>query len=200
METYVLWSLETCGSTVLSQASAYGHSQLKHQKLRVHSRVSYRGGGGGGPEISPPQPQFSLPRNLEIEYGYYISYLHVSERMCHQNVWKFCPRLRQKQSERHINSKFSWGGACLQNPLVGIHAFRTLLSSYYHPVFPPQLKILYEALHSYTKEVLEWSKYLHASAHPWCKVSCQGVPNRPASSLRPCFVNANLTVENALSR
>ena len=28
--------------------------------------------------------------------------------MCHQNVWKFCPRLRQKQSERYINSKFSW--------------------------------------------------------------------------------------------
>ena len=32
----------------------------------------------GGPGISPPQPQFFLPRNLEIEY---ISYLHVTERL-----------------------------------------------------------------------------------------------------------------------
>ena len=30
----------------------------------------------GGPGI-PPQPQFFLPRNLEIEYGYYIRSLHV---------------------------------------------------------------------------------------------------------------------------
>ena len=54
--------------------------------------------GGGGLESLPPLP----PRNLEIEYGYYyISCLHVTEHMCHQNVvWKFCPRLRQKQSER----------------------------------------------------------------------------------------------------
>ena len=41
-----------------------------------------RGGGevGGGP--GTPQSQFSLPRNLEIEYGYYISYLHVTEHKC----------------------------------------------------------------------------------------------------------------------
>ena len=26
----------------------------------------------------------------------------------------------------------------------------------------------------YTKEVLEWSNYLRANAHPWCEVSCQG--------------------------
>ena len=32
------------------------------------------GGGGGGPWNSPPPP-----RNLEIEDGYYISYLHVTE-------------------------------------------------------------------------------------------------------------------------
>ena len=36
--------------------------------------------GGGGP-WNPP------PRNLEIEYAYYIGYLHVTElSMCHQNV------------------------------------------------------------------------------------------------------------------
>ena len=43
----------------------------------------------------------------------------------------------------YINSKFSWG-ACPQIPLVGMHAFCILLSSCYHPVSPPQLKILYE--------------------------------------------------------
>ena len=32
----------------------------------------------GGPWNSPPQPQFFLPRNLEIEY---ISYLHITERL-----------------------------------------------------------------------------------------------------------------------
>ena len=48
---------------------------------------------GGALESPPPT------RNLEIEYGYY---LHVTElSMCHQNVvWKFRPRLRQKQSGR----------------------------------------------------------------------------------------------------
>ena len=40
------------------------------------------------------QPQFSLPRNLEMEYGYYISYLHVTEHIC---VIKCRPRLHQKQ-------------------------------------------------------------------------------------------------------
>ena len=33
----------------------------------------------GGAGIFPPQPQFP-PRNLEIEYGYYISYLRVNKR------------------------------------------------------------------------------------------------------------------------
>ena len=98
----------------------------------------------GGLEFRP-QSQLSLPRNLEIEY---ISYLHVTE--CKYVSSKCCPRLRQKQSERYINSKFSWGGgACPQTPLVGMHAFRTLLSSCHHPGFlpsPPQLKILYETL------------------------------------------------------
>ena len=37
---------------------------------------------GGGAGIPPPKSQFSLPRNLEIEYGYYISYLHVTEHKC----------------------------------------------------------------------------------------------------------------------
>ena len=36
----------------------------------------------------------------------------------------------------YINSKFSWEGGCPQTPLVGMHAFRTLLSSCYHPVPP----------------------------------------------------------------
>ena len=51
----------------------------------------------------------------------------------------------------------------------------------------------------YTKEVFEWSNYLHASTHSGCEVSCQGVPNRPASSVHPCFVEASLMVENTVS-
>ena len=53
---------------------------------------------------------------------------------------------------------------------------------------------------SYTKQMLECSNYLHASAHPGWEVRCQGVPNRPASSLRPCFVEASPTVENVTVR
>ena len=49
------------------------------------------------------------------------------------------------------------------------------------------------------KEVLEWSHYLCASIHPGCKVSGQGIPNRPASSLCPCFVQAS-PMENARKR
>ena len=32
--------------------------------------AGFHTGGGGGPGIFPSQPQFSLPRNLEIEYVY----------------------------------------------------------------------------------------------------------------------------------
>ena len=34
--------------------------------------------------------------------------------------------------------------------------------------------------------------------YPGCEVICQGVPNHLASSLRPCFVEASLTVEKAV--
>ena len=119
------------------------------------TRVSYRVGGGAG---IPSQPQFSLPRNLEIEYGYY---LHVTERMCHQNVRKFCPRWGQKQSERYINSRFSWGGEGRGGsgghaPQTPMHGFHTLLSFCYHPVSPPQLKILYETLEIHFQWLLSW--------------------------------------------
>ena len=35
---------------------------------------------------------------------------------------------------------------------------------------------------------------------PWpgCEVRCQSVPNRPASSLRPCFVEASPTVKSCI--
>ena len=42
------------------------------------------------------------------------------------------------------------------------------------------------------------NNYLPTRAHPGCKVSCQGVPNRLASVLRPCFVEAGPTGEKAL--
>ena len=43
----------------------------------------------------------------------------------------------------------------------------------------------------YTKEVLEWFNYPCTTTHPGCEGSCQGVPNRPASSLCPCFIEAS---------
>ena len=45
------------------------------------------------------------------------------------------------------------------------------------------------------EEVLEWFNHPHASAHPRCAVTYQGLPNRPALSLRPCFVKASAMVE-----
>ena len=48
------------------------------------------------------------------------------------------------------------------------------------------------------EEVLKWFNYPHAKAHPRCKVSCQGVLNRLASLLYPCFVKASLTGEKAV--
>ena len=44
-----------------------------------------------------------------------------------------------------------------------------------------------------------WFSNSPARAYPRCEVSCQGVPNRLASLLRPCFVKANLTVEKAVT-
>ena len=46
-----------------------------------------------------------------------------------------------------------------------------------------QLKHKKSGVGSYTEEVLEWFECPHASGHLGCKVSCQGVPNRPASPL-----------------
>ena len=40
-------------------------------------------------------------------------YMLLNMIMCHQNVWKFCPRLRQKQSDRMY---IFLGGACPRPP------------------------------------------------------------------------------------
>ena len=94
-----------------------------------------RGGGGGGAWNSPPPP-----RNLEIEYGYYISYLHVTE---HKYVSSKCclEILSQIASEaiwEDVNSKISCGGMPPDPPSKHAHvSFRMLLSSCYHPVPPP---------------------------------------------------------------
>ena len=107
----------------------------------THIRVSYRGWN------FPSQPQFSLPRNLEIGYGYYIIYYLLNISTCHQNVCKFCPRLHQKWSERYTKLKFSWGGnaprpccrhGCISHPII-------LLPSCFPP--PTQNLVLYETLH-----------------------------------------------------
>ena len=51
----------------------------------------------------------------------------------------------------------------------------------------------------YTEElVLKWFNYPCARTHPRCKISYQGVPNRLASSLCLCFVEASPTMEKAV--
>ena len=57
-----------------------------------------------------------------------------------------------------------------------------------------QLKRQNLRVSSCTEEVLKWFNY-----QTGCKVSCQGVPNRLASSLRSCFIEASPTVEKAVT-
>ena len=45
------------------------------------------------------------------------------------------------------------------------------------------------------RRCFKWFNYLPAGANPSCEVSCQGVLNRLASSLWPCFIEASPTVE-----
>ena len=119
----------------------------------LHARFHTEGRGAG---IPPPPPSHNLPNPEILKLSMVIilaicMLLNVS--MCHQNVRKFCPRLHQKQSERYINSKFFWRGACPQTPLVGMHAFRTLLSSCYHPVPPPNSKSCMKPCYGLTGDV-----------------------------------------------
>ena len=65
----------------------------------------------GGPGIPSPSHNFPYPEILKLSRVIIFAiYMSLNVSVCHQNVWKFCPRLRQKQSERYINSKCSWGG------------------------------------------------------------------------------------------
>ena len=111
-----------------------GHGQRLYTVAMDSPQAGFHMGEGDGPGIPPPPPpghNFPYPEILKL------SMVIILAIMCHQNVRKFCPRLRQKQSERYINSKFFLGGGvCPQTPQVGRHAFRTLLSSCYHPENP----------------------------------------------------------------
>ena len=108
--------------------------------------------GGGRLEFFPPSHNFPYPEILKLSMVIILAiYMLLNVSMCHQNVRKFCPRLHQKQSERYINSKFSWGGmppdppsrhACISHTTI------ILLPS----CFPPQLKILYETLQMNSKQ------------------------------------------------
>ena len=49
-----------------------------------------------------------------------------------------------------------------------------------------------------TEEVLGWFNYPHPSADLGCEVSCQSVPNQPASLFHPYLVEASPTVEKAI--
>ena len=100
--------------------------------------------GGGGAGI-PPIHSFPYPEILKLSMVIILAiYMLLNVSMCHQNVLKFWPRLRQKQSKRYI---IFLGGACPQNPLVGMHAFHIhfahtiiLLPSYSLPPLPPNSK------------------------------------------------------------
>ena len=122
-------------------------------KMALVTRVSYR---GGGDLESPPSHNFPYPEILKLSMVIIIViYMLLDISMCHQSVWKFCPRLRQK---RYIISKFSWGGgggmppdppsrnACISHTTIIL-----LPSSFSSPPPPPhpQLKILYETLVTY---------------------------------------------------
>ena len=102
--------------------------------------VSYRGWGGGGlVEIPLPlsQPQYSSPRNLEIEYGYCISYLHVTEdkyvssKCCLENL----SQIASEAIWEDLNLKFSWEGM-LPDPLSRhVHILQATIS--FTILFPP---------------------------------------------------------------
>ena len=85
------------------------------------------GGGGGGAGIPP--------RNLEIEYGYYISfYMLLNISMYRQNVvWKILSQIAVRSDLRGCK-------LMPQTPVVGTHAFHTVLSSCYHPFSPHNSK------------------------------------------------------------
>ena len=123
-------SSKICKWLVQASKQANIHAYVRNEVMLVWSslrltpiiRVSYRGGGTG----IPPQPQSHLPplpRNLEIEYGYYC-----------------CAFLG------------GGGKACPKTPPVGTHTY-TCVSVLSHATiillpscFTPQLKILYETL------------------------------------------------------
>ena len=48
-----------------------------------------------------------------------------------------------------------------------------------------------------TEEVLRWFNYSHASIDPGCNNNRTRVPNHPALSLHPCFVNTSPTMEKS---
>ena len=104
----------------------------------------------------------SPPRNLEIEYGFYISYLHVTE---HKYVSSKCLEILSKTVSEAIwedvNSKIFLGGACPQTPLVGTNTLRMLLWSCYYLVSRPHLKILYETL---CKVLCPWALFYETTA------------------------------------
>ena len=76
---------------------------------------------------------FPLPSQPQFGYGYYISYVHVTE---HKGI---LPQIASEAIWEVYKFKFIPGGHAPKPPSVGMHAFHTLLtkSSCYHPVSPP---------------------------------------------------------------
>ena len=75
------------------------------------------GGGGGGLEFPPARiPPPSSPEILKLSTviigvpSILACYMLLDISMYHQNVWKVCPKLHQKQSERSKFGIFLGGG------------------------------------------------------------------------------------------
>ena len=61
--------------------------------------------------------EFPPPEILKLSMVFILAiYMLLNISMYHQNVWKSCHRLCQKQSERMQIQKFSWGGHAPRPP------------------------------------------------------------------------------------
>ena len=108
--------------------------------ITINSQGFIQKGGGAGIPPPPISHNFPYPEILKLSMVIILAILHVTERMCHQNVWKFCPRLHEKQSERYINSKFSLGGGMPPDPPSRHTCISHTTIICYHPVSPPNSK------------------------------------------------------------
>ena len=203
--------------TVLSWASAHGRLQLKCQKLRVGCYMkkvlewsNYH---------IPGWCKFSHKSltDLQKKFSYFNFHTHVLA-CCHApshdvSLFGVVFGLRQWWESTRISELLLSMRSC--HASVKMATEPTLSLFFCAPC--ARIKILTSSkfrtekkFHSLNFRLLKFYakfctirkfpaiRYLHASSHPGCKVSCQGVPNRLTSLLCPCFIEASPTMENAV--